>query len=60
MDSLYDKREMWVMCVIQWLDYPDREEWTETQFEHMTTALEMLHEVHKLNPDALRDPHLRY
>ena len=59
MGSSYDKREKWVMYLVQWLDYPDREDWTEEPFEHMTTALETLREFHRTNPEAPRDPRLR-
>jgi hypothetical protein len=54
MGSSYDKREKQVMYLVQWLDYPDREDWIEEPFEHMMTALEMLREFHKSNPDATR------
>jgi hypothetical protein len=59
MGSLYDKRENRVIYLIQWLHYPYREDWTEELFEHMITALEMLHEFHKSNPDVPRDYRLR-
>jgi hypothetical protein len=47
------------MYLVQWLDYLDREDWIEEPLEHMTTALEMLYEFHKPNPDMPQDPHLR-
>jgi hypothetical protein len=53
MGSSYNKREKHVMYLVQWLDYPDREDWTEEPFDYMTTALEMLCEFHKLNLDVL-------
>jgi hypothetical protein len=59
MGNSYNKREKHVMYLVQWLDYPDREDWTEELFDYMTTALETLCEFHKLNLDALRNPHLR-
>jgi hypothetical protein len=59
MGSSYDKREMPVIYLVQWLDYPDREDWTEELFEHMMTALEMLGEFYKSNLDAQQDPRLR-
>jgi hypothetical protein len=46
MGSSCDKREKWVMYLVQWLDYPDHDDWTEQLFEYMTTALEMLSEFY--------------
>jgi hypothetical protein len=54
--SSYDKQEKRVMYLVQWLDYPDCEDWTEELFEHMMTALEMLSEFHKSNPDTSTRP----
>jgi hypothetical protein len=59
MGSSYDKQEKHIIYLIQWLDYPDHEDWIEELFEHMTTGLEMLCEFHKSNPDTPRDSHLR-
>jgi hypothetical protein len=59
MGSSYDERVKGVIYLLQWLDSPDREDWRNEPFEHMTTALEMLCEFHTSNPDTLRDPRLR-
>jgi hypothetical protein len=59
MGSSYDKREKHVMYLVQWLDDPDREDWTDKPFEHMTTDLEALYEFHKSNLDTSADPRLR-
>jgi hypothetical protein len=47
------------MYLIQWLNYPDRKDWTEKPFEHMMTTLEILRKFHKSNPDTLQDSRLR-
>jgi hypothetical protein len=60
MGSSNDNQDKRVMYLVQRLDYPDHEDWTEELFEYMTTALEMLCEFHKSNPDALQDHRLRY
>jgi hypothetical protein len=59
MGSSYDKPEKWVMYLIQWLDYRDHEDWTENQFEHMTTAQKILYEFHKSKWDTPRNPGVR-
>jgi hypothetical protein len=37
----YDKQPKQVMYIVEWLNYLDREDWTEERFEHMMTALVM-------------------
>jgi hypothetical protein len=60
MGSSYDKREKLVMYLIQWLDYPDYEDWRDGPYEHMTRALDILGVVHKSNLDVPQDTRLRY
>jgi len=45
-----------VLYLVQWLDYPERKDWTEEPFDNFSVGgLEKLREFHQRNPDALRD-----
>jgi len=45
-----------ILYLVQWLDYPERKDWTEEQLDNFSTVgLEKLWEFHQRNPDAPRD-----
>jgi hypothetical protein len=59
MGSSYNKQDKWVIYLVQWLDYLDHKDWTKEPFEHMMTALKIVGEFHKSNPDLPRAHWLR-
>jgi len=45
-----------VLYLVQWLDYPERNDWTEEPFDNFSVGgLEKLWEFHRRNPDAPKD-----
>jgi len=45
-----------VLYLVQWLDYPERKDWTEEPYDNFSVGgLEKLREFHQRNPDAPRD-----
>jgi len=50
------KRGRRVLYLVKWLDYPDRQDWTEEPFENFSVDhLEKIREFHRRNPDTPRD-----
>jgi len=45
-----------ILYLVQWLDYPERKDWTEQPFDNFSICgLEKLREFHQRNPDVPRD-----
>jgi len=45
-----------ILYLVQWLDYPERKDWTEEPFDNFSVGgLEKLQEFHRRNQDAPRD-----
>ena len=45
-----------ILCLVKWLDYPERKDWTEEPFDNFSVgSLEKLREFHEHNPDAPKD-----
>jgi len=57
--SLFDRgrgNNKRVLYLDKWLDYPEREDWTDEPFDNFSVGgLEKLQEIHRRNPDAPRD-----
>jgi len=44
------------LYLVKWLDYPDRQDWTEEPFENFSVGgLKKIREFHRRNPDVPRD-----
>jgi len=45
-----------ILYLVKWLDYPDREDWTEEPYDNFSVGgLEKLREFHRRNPGAPRE-----
>jgi hypothetical protein len=56
MGTEYQKRDNRIRYLVQWLDYPDWEDWIEELLDDMTTDVSMLRDFQKSNPDVPRNP----